>query len=141
MLVLTVLLFIVLSPGLFLRIPTKGSLLTAVLVHAALFGILLYLGQKALTYEGFDDGPIPMQGVQQAGLMTVTLNTADMAPIVAKVQLPSGSGKTIKMALPAVITTSNPITATVDGTVIGSVTLPEGIHMPTGEYSVRMGPS
>jgi hypothetical protein len=141
MLVLAILLFIALSPGLFLRIPTKGSLLTAVLVHATVFGVVLYLAQKVLSYEGFNDGPVSMQGGQQGGLMTVTLSSADISPIVAKVQLPSSDGKTYKMALPTMINTTNPVSATVDGNVMGKITFPEGIHMPSGEYTVVMGPS
>jgi hypothetical protein len=36
-------LFVLLTPGLLLRIPSKGSLLTASVVHAVVFGIVFYL--------------------------------------------------------------------------------------------------
>ena len=39
-------LFVLLTPGLVLRIPSKGSLLTASIVHAVVFGILLYVISK-----------------------------------------------------------------------------------------------
>ena len=39
-------LFVLLTPGLILRIPSKGSLLTASIVHAIVFGILLYFISK-----------------------------------------------------------------------------------------------
>ena len=39
-------LFVLLTPGLILRIPSKGSLLTASIVHAVVFGILLYFISK-----------------------------------------------------------------------------------------------
>ena len=35
-------LFVLLTPGLLLRIPSKGPLLTASIVHAIVFGILFY---------------------------------------------------------------------------------------------------
>ena len=43
-------LFVLLTPGLILRIPSKGSLLTASIVHAIVFGILFYLISK-LVYQ------------------------------------------------------------------------------------------
>ena len=39
-------LFVLLTPGLILRIPSKGSLLTASIVHAIVFGVLLYFISK-----------------------------------------------------------------------------------------------
>jgi hypothetical protein len=36
-------LFFLLSPGVLLRIPSKGSVMTAAAVHAVVFGLLLYV--------------------------------------------------------------------------------------------------
>jgi hypothetical protein len=43
-------LFVLLTPGLILRIPQKGSLLTASIVHAIVFAIVFYLISK-LVYQ------------------------------------------------------------------------------------------
>jgi hypothetical protein len=43
-------LFVLLTPGLLLRIPSKGSLLTASIVHAVVFAILFYVIVK-LVYQ------------------------------------------------------------------------------------------
>jgi hypothetical protein len=55
------LLFYVLSPGVFLRLPQNGSKMMVTAVHAAIFGIILYFTQKAvwkmsLGLEGFQEG-------------------------------------------------------------------------------------
>ena len=49
------LLFVCLTPGLLVRIPSKGSPMTVALVHAAFFAALFYLACKILkrTQEGF----------------------------------------------------------------------------------------
>jgi hypothetical protein len=39
-------LFVLLTPGVLLRIPSKGSLLTSSIIHAIVFGILLYFISK-----------------------------------------------------------------------------------------------
>jgi len=51
-------LFIILVPGLFLRIPQRGSLLTASLVHAVVF-FLIYTGLTMMmkVSEGFAPAP------------------------------------------------------------------------------------
>lgn len=46
-------LFVLLTPGLILRIPPKASLLTASIVHAVVFGILFYLVTK-ITYQHYN---------------------------------------------------------------------------------------
>jgi len=46
-------LFVLLTPGLILRIPPKGSLLTASIVHAVVFGIVFYLVAK-ITYQHYN---------------------------------------------------------------------------------------
>ena len=43
-------LFVLLTPGLLLRIPSKGSLLIASVVHAIVFGIVFYIIAK-LVYQ------------------------------------------------------------------------------------------
>ena len=42
------LLFYVLSPGVFLRLPTNGSKMMVTAVHAAIFGAILYFTQKTV---------------------------------------------------------------------------------------------
>ena len=52
------LLFVVLSPGVLLSLPSKGSLLTKVLVHSVVFAVVFYLTapmilQLSASVEGF----------------------------------------------------------------------------------------
>lgn len=47
------LLFLILTPGVLLRIPQKGSVLTVAVVHAIVFGILLYFISKAV-YQSYN---------------------------------------------------------------------------------------
>ena len=72
-------LFILLSPGLLLTIPplSKGGLLmsgktstVAILVHAVVFGVLLYIIKRAGLYEGFQSVPPPPP--PPAGMMPPT---------------------------------------------------------------------
>jgi hypothetical protein len=56
--IVTVLLFVVLTPGVLLRLPRKGSLLMAAVVHGIIFAILSYLiytGIRNMS-EGFQEG-------------------------------------------------------------------------------------
>lgn len=46
-------LFVLLTPGLLLRIPSKGPLLTASIVHAIVFGVLFYFISMIL-YSSYD---------------------------------------------------------------------------------------
>jgi hypothetical protein len=41
-------LFFILTPNIFLRFPSKGSTKVVALVHAAIFGVILYLTQKSV---------------------------------------------------------------------------------------------
>jgi hypothetical protein len=57
------LLFVVLSPGVLLSLPSRGSLLTKVLVHAVVFAVVFYLTastawQWSVSVEGFDSSPL-----------------------------------------------------------------------------------
>jgi len=78
-----VLLFVVLSPGILLSLPSKGSLLTKVLVHAVVFALVFYLTaptawQWSVSVEGFRAPPAPFGtvGVQNTTL-TVPMNGSD----------------------------------------------------------------
>jgi hypothetical protein len=44
--VFVVILFVLLTPGVLLRLPPRGSLLTAALVHGIMFTIVLYFSHK-----------------------------------------------------------------------------------------------
>ena len=44
--VFVVFLFVLLTPGVLLRLPPRGSLLTAALVHGVVFAIVLYFSHK-----------------------------------------------------------------------------------------------
>ena len=51
------LLFVVLTPGLLLRLPPKGSLLMAAIVHGLVFALVYHFTHKMvwrLTMEGFE---------------------------------------------------------------------------------------
>jgi hypothetical protein len=55
------LLFYVLSPGVFLRLPQNGSKIMVTAVHAAIFGIILYftqriVGRMSISLEGMEEG-------------------------------------------------------------------------------------
>jgi NADH:ubiquinone oxidoreductase subunit 3 (subunit A) len=57
------LLFVVLSPGVLLSLPSRGSLLTKVLVHALVFAVVFYLTastawQWSVSVEGFRPPPL-----------------------------------------------------------------------------------
>ena len=63
----TALLFVVLTPGVFLTLPAKGSVLTAAFVHGLLFALLYHLTHKAVWHwiqgdkkvEGFGACGVP----------------------------------------------------------------------------------
>jgi len=63
MLAYTALLFVVLTPGVLLRLPMKGSKMTVALTHGAIFAVVWYFTHKMVSsgpYEGF-------QGVMKPG--------------------------------------------------------------------------
>ncbi len=52
------LLFIVLTPGVLLRLPMKGSKMTVALTHGAIFGVVWYFTHQMVlraSYEGFQE--------------------------------------------------------------------------------------
>jgi uncharacterized membrane protein YvbJ len=63
-------LFVLLTPGVILRIPQKGSLLYASILHAIIFGILLYFiskivhqnSRKVESFQGFTSKSILNDG-------------------------------------------------------------------------------
>lgn len=62
MMLYVALLFVVLTPGVLLRLPPKGSLLMAAVVHAVVFSLVVYLTSsyvRGLTasLSGFEDMP------------------------------------------------------------------------------------
>jgi hypothetical protein len=64
----TVLLFFILTPGVLLRIPKKGSIRVVAMVHAAVFAIVYYLTHKLVwrfssgfRHEGFTEGLTPQE--------------------------------------------------------------------------------
>ena len=62
MLLYIVVLFVVLTPGILLTLPPKGSKLVVAIVHAIIFAIILcftYKLVKRLIREGFEGGPVP----------------------------------------------------------------------------------
>jgi len=59
-------LFFVLSPGVFLRLPQNGSKFMVAAVHAAVFGVILYFTQKmvwkmSVGMEGLSKGSKPVK--------------------------------------------------------------------------------
>jgi len=60
--ILAVLLFFVLTPGILLRLPNKGSKYVVAGVHAIVFGLLLWvLGKFVMnSFEGFEEGAVVM---------------------------------------------------------------------------------
>lgn len=63
------LLFVVLSPGVLLSFPSKGSLLTKVLVHAVVFAVVFYFAaptawQWSFSVEGFRPPPLAPAMIQ-----------------------------------------------------------------------------
>jgi hypothetical protein len=58
MLAYAALLFVVLTPGVLLRLPSNGSKMTVALTHGAIFGVVWYFTNKMVSrasYEGFQD--------------------------------------------------------------------------------------
>jgi len=60
MMLYAALLFVVLTPGVLLRLPPKGSLLTAAVVHALVFALVMYLTSSYVvramaSISGFED--------------------------------------------------------------------------------------
>jgi len=54
-------LFVLLTPGVLLRIPPKGSLLTVAIVHGLVFALIYHLSHKAvyrMTIDGFENSPM-----------------------------------------------------------------------------------
>jgi hypothetical protein len=78
--ILTVLLFIALTPGVLVRFPRRGSLINAAVVHGILFAILsylLYFGIQRMS-EGFKEGGPPM-----AKKITIPTTTPP-APVISR---------------------------------------------------------
>jgi hypothetical protein len=77
-----VLLFVVLSPGILLSLPSKGSLLTKVLVHAVVFALVFYLTaptalQWSVSVEGFRPPPASFGMGLQNTTPTVPMDGSD----------------------------------------------------------------
>ena len=64
MTVFTAVLFVVLSPGVFLTLPPGGSKMTVIMVHALVFAVVYSLTHKMVWHymypEGFAYKPLPM---------------------------------------------------------------------------------
>jgi hypothetical protein len=76
--ILTVLLFIALTPGVLVRFPRRGSLINAAVVHGILFAILsylLYFGIQRMS-EGFKEGGIAKK--------ITTPTTIPPAPVISR---------------------------------------------------------
>jgi len=65
MLAYTALLFVVLTPGVLLRLPMKGSKMTVALTHGAIFAVVWYFTHQMVlsaSYEGFQGVKKPVKG-------------------------------------------------------------------------------
>jgi hypothetical protein len=129
---IAVLLFIVLSPGLFLRIPAKGSQWTVVLVHTAVFAGLLYLvtvygNPMPNIFEGFN---------QERPSITAILNNSDMAPLTVVATKTGDKSGTI--TLPASMDSIKPYSLIFGGNMLGQITFPPGISLPKGDYNISL---
>jgi len=76
------LLFVVLSPGVLLSLPPKGSLLTKVLVHSVVFAVVFYLTapmawQLSTSVEGFRPPPAVIPNTSVVGIP----NTSVVVPM------------------------------------------------------------
>jgi len=70
MLLFIVVLFVVLTPGVLLTLPPKGSKLTVAVVHGIVFALaynFLYKAVWSILYEGFQD--VPSEKIQQVQTM------------------------------------------------------------------------
>jgi hypothetical protein len=57
-----VILFVALTPGVLLRLPPKGSLLTVAIVHGLVFALVYHFTHKIvyrMSVDGFEDMPTP----------------------------------------------------------------------------------
>jgi hypothetical protein len=66
MIVFTVLLFVLLTPGVILSLPPKGTLLTQAVVHGLVFALVYHFTHKAVwlwskRVDGYDDMEAPPQ--------------------------------------------------------------------------------
>jgi len=59
MYILLVLLFVVLTPGILVKLPTKGSKFLVAATHAVLFAVAVYI-LRQYQYEGFQNSGPPM---------------------------------------------------------------------------------
>jgi hypothetical protein len=50
----TIVLFVLLTPGILLRLPPKGSPLVVAIVHGAVFALIMFLNHKAVSRLSFD---------------------------------------------------------------------------------------
>lgn len=121
-------LFIILSPGLFLRIPTKGPLFIAVLVHATVFAAVLYLYKRYIP-EGFYNFVAPKP-------LSITLNNDDMAPMTVVGQMTSERSGVL--TFPGGFTSNKPLNVSFNGNTLGNITFPPGINLPRGEYMINV---
>jgi len=120
--------FIILSPGLFLRIPAKGPLITAVLVHAAVFAALLYLYKRYIP-EGFNNFVAPKP-------INILLSNDDMAPMTIVGQMTSESSGVI--TFPGGFSSNKPMNVSFNGNALGNITFPPGINLPQGQYTINV---
>jgi hypothetical protein len=57
-----IILFVALTPGVLLRLPPKGSLLTVAIVHGLVFALVYHFTHKIvyrMSVDGFEDMPTP----------------------------------------------------------------------------------
>jgi len=64
-------LFFILTPNIFVRVPSKGSTKVVALVHAAIFGVILYLTQKSVwktssIFENFASAADELRAVESS---------------------------------------------------------------------------
>jgi hypothetical protein len=54
-------LFVLLTPGVLVKLPPKGSLLTVAIVHGLIFALIYHLSHRTvyrLVIDGFEDSPM-----------------------------------------------------------------------------------
>jgi hypothetical protein len=59
--VYVVILFVLLTPGVLVKLPPKGSLLTVAIVHGLVFALIYHLTHRTvyrLSVDGFEDSPM-----------------------------------------------------------------------------------
>jgi len=81
MMIYVAILFVVLTPGVLLRLPPKGSLLTVAIVHGLVFALVLTLTSSVVArltarMSGFDD--MAKDCIADADCMDVTMECKEM---------------------------------------------------------------